>query len=101
MEVFHKINPEHWILSYGFEEKPKTVVGIPCQYETCVKSKSGLYHIWVGVDFNKQLVHIYQEYNCGGEVSRKTFDFSYVDVDEEYDFMIELDTIVSGYVEDL
>ena len=101
MEVFHKDSRvRHWIQDYGFEETSKTVVGLPCQYETCVHSKSGLYCIWVGVDFNKCLVHIYVEYNCGGEVSRNTIDFSYVDVDEEYDFMIELDTIVSGYVED-
>lgn len=101
MEVFHKIiNPEHWILSYGFTEKIKTVIGLPCQYEICVESKSKLFNVWVGVDFKKRLVHIYREYECGGEVNRKTYDFSTVDVDEEYDFMIELDTIVSNYVND-
>ena len=100
MEVFHKVNPEHWILSYGFNEKSKTVIGLPCQYEICVESKSKLFNVWVAVDFNKRLVHIYREYNCGGEVNIKTYDFSNVDVDEEYDFMIELDTIVNDYVED-
>ena len=100
MQVFRKLNPKHWILDYGFEEKSKTVIGIPCQYETCVESKSGLYNIWVGIDFNKYLVHIYEEYNCGGKISNRTFDFCNIDVDEEYDFMIELDTIVSKYVEE-
>ena len=101
MKVFHCNNHRHWIQDYGFDECNRTVIGIPCQYETCVHSKSDLYCIWVGVDFNKQLVHIYVEYNCGGEVSRETIDFSYVDTEEEYDFMVELDEIVSRYVEDL
>ena len=101
MEVFHKVNPEHWILSYGFNEKIKTVIGLPCQYEICVESKSKLFNVWVGIDFKKRLVHIYREYECGGEINRKTYDFSTVDMDEEYDFMIELDTIVSSYVNDI
>lgn len=101
MEVFHKVNPEHWILSYGFNEKPKTVIGLPCQYEICVESKSKLFNVWVGVDFKRQLVHIYREYNCGGKVNEKTYDFSTVDVDEESDFMRELDTIVQIYVNDI
>lgn len=101
MEVFRKINPEHWILSYGFNEKTKTVIGLPCQYEICVESKSKLFNVWVGVDFKKRLVHIYREYNCGGKVNEKTYDFSTVDVDEESDFMRELDTIVKTYVNDI
>ena len=100
MKHFHKKDRRHWITTYGFEEDTKTVIGLPCQYETCLHSNSGIYCVWVGVDFNKQLVHIYVEYSCGGEVSRETLDFSYVDTDEEYDFMIELDTIISKYVED-
>jgi hypothetical protein len=101
MEVFHKVNPEHWILSYGFSEKSKTVIGLPCQYEICIESKSKLFNVRVGVDFKKRLVHIYREYNCGGEVNRKTYDFSTVDVDEESDFMKELDAIVNIYVDDI
>ena len=101
MKVFHRNNHRHWIQDYGFDECNRTVIGIPCQYETCVHSKSDLYCIWVGVDFNKQLVHIYVEYACGGEVERDTLDFSYVDTEEEHDFMIELDTIVNEYVERL
>lgn len=101
MKVFYKINPEHWILSYGFEEKPKTVVGIPCQYEICIESNSKIFNVWVGIDFKKRLVHIYREYNCGGEVNRKTYDFGTIDVEEESDFMRELDTIVSLYVNDI
>jgi hypothetical protein len=101
MEVFHKVNPEHWILSYGFNEKSKTVIGLPCQYEICIESKSKLFNVRVGVDFKKRLVHIYREYNCGGEVNRKTYDFSTVDVDEESDFMKELDAIVNIYVDDI
>ena len=73
---------------------------MPCQYEKCITSESGLYNTWVGVDFNKQLVHIYVEYECGGEVNIATIDFSNVDVDEEYDFMQELDAIIDMYMED-
>ena len=69
-------------------------------YEKCITSESGLYNTWVGVDFDKRLVHIYVEYECGGEVNRATIDVSYVDVDDEYDFMQELDNIIDMYVED-
>ena len=99
MKYFHIKEPKHWIVDYGFEECSKTVTGLSCQYEIYLASKSGLYSIWVGVDFKKQLVNLYVEYNCGGEVARETIDFSYVDTDEEYDFMIELDTVISKYME--
>ena len=100
MKHFHKTDTSHWITSYGFTEETRTVIGLPCQYEKCITSESGLYNTWVGIDFNNRLVHIYVEYECGGEVNRATIDFSYVDVDEEYDFMIELDTIIDTYMED-
>ncbi len=101
MKVFHKKGSKHWLQDYGFDECNRTVIGLPCQYETCVHSASDLYCIWVGVDFNKQLVHIYIEYDCGGEVSKETIDFSYVDTEDEYDFMVELDEIVSIYVDEM
>lgn len=100
MKHFHKTDKSHWITSYGFTEETETVIGLPCQYEKCITSESGLYNTWVGVDFNKRLVHIYVEYECGGEVSRATIDVSYVDVDDEYNFMQELDNIIDMYVED-
>ena len=99
MKHFHKTDKSHWIISYGFTAETKTVIGLPCQYEKCITSESGLYNIWVGVDFNKRLVHIYVEYKCGGEVHKATIDVSYVDMYEEYDFMQELDNIIDMYVE--
>lgn len=97
MKYFHTKNPRHWIQDYDFDECNKTVIGLPCQYEACLHSNSGLYCIWVGVHFNRQLVHIYVEYNCGGEVAQETIDVSYVDVEEKHDFMIELDALVDEY----
>ena len=99
MKYFHIKDPKHWITDYGFEEETKTVVSLPCQYEICLPSESGLYRIWVGVDFKRQLAHIYVEYNCGGEVAKETIDLSYVDTEEADDFMTELDTIISKYME--
>ena len=99
MKYFHIKESRHWITEYGFEECSKTAVGLPCQYEIYMPSKSGLYSIWVGVNFKRQLVHIYVEYNCGSEVARDIIDVSYVDTEEEYDFMVELDTLVSKYME--
>ena len=98
MKIFHKRNLNHWILEYGFNEEYQTVIGIPCQYETCLAYST--YNLWVGIDFHKRLVHIYQEYECGGEISRRTFNFSHVDMDNEYDFITELDTIVNEYMEE-
>lgn len=100
MKHFHKTGSRHWITSYGFTEETKTVIGLQCQYEKCITSESGLYTTWVGIDFNKCLVHVYVEYECGGEVNRATINVSYVDVEEEYDFMQELDNIIDMYVED-
>lgn len=100
MKHLHKTDTSHWITSYGFTEETKTVSGLPCQYEKCITSESGLYNTWVGVDFNKRLVHIYVEYECGGEVNMATIDFSNVDMDEECDFMTELDAIIDMYMED-
>jgi hypothetical protein len=99
MKYFHIKESKHWITNYGFEECDKTVIGLTCQYEKYLPSESGLYTVWVGVDFKRQLVHIYVEYGCGGEVAKETIDFSYVDTEEEYDFMTELDTIISKYME--
>ena len=101
MEVFHKDSRvRHWIQDYGFEETSKTVIGLPCQYETCVHSKSGLYCIWVGVDFDNLLVHLYVEYDCGGEVNRDTISLEDIDVDDEEAFMSKLEDMISRYVED-
>lgn len=99
MKHFHIKEPRHWIQDYGFDECDKTVIGLPCQYETCLYTESGLYCVWVGVDFKKQLVHIYKEFECGGEVARDTIDVSYVDTEESYDFMIELDALIDEYME--
>lgn len=100
MKVFHK-NTEvrHWLQDYGFDKESHTILCQPCQFETCILSESGLYSIWVGVDFNSLLVHIYVEYDYGGEVTRHTADFSDVDVDHEETFMQALEELVSYYLE--
>lgn len=100
MKYFHIKEPRHWIMEWGFEECSKTVIGLPCQYEICLPSESGLYRIWVGIDFKRQLVHIYVEFNCGGEVAKETIDVSYADIEEEHDFMEELDILISKYMEE-
>lgn len=64
-----------------------------------IERYDGLYSIWVGVDFNSLLIHIYVEYDCGGEVTRHTADFSDVDVDHEEPFMKALEELVSYYLE--
>lgn len=100
MKYFHKKEYRHWIQDYGFEEEIKTVIGLPCQYEKCVESKSGLYCIWIGVDFDNLLVHLYVEYDCGGEVNRDTISLEDIDVDNEDSFMQALEDMISRYVED-
>jgi hypothetical protein len=100
MKYFHREEQKHWITEYGFEECTATVVGLPCQYEACLWHNSGLYNTWVGVDFNKQLVHIYKEYLSGGEIVRETIDVSYVDTEDEHSFMTELDALVEKYLAD-
>lgn len=100
MKVFHKeTEVRHWLQDYGFDKESHTVLGQPCQFETCIQSESGLYSIWVGVDFDSLLVHIYVEYDCGGEVTRHTADFSDVDVDHEELFMEALEELVGHYLE--
>ena len=100
MKVFHKnVEVHHWLQDYGFDKESHTVLGQPCQFEKCIPSESGLYSIWVGVDFNSLLVHIYVEYDCGGAVTRHTADFSDVDVDHEETFMQALEELVSYYLE--
>lgn len=99
MKYFHKKEYRHWIQDYGFEEEIKTVIGLPCQYEKCVESKSGLYCIWIGVDFDNLLVHLYVEYDCGGEVNRDTISLEDIGVDNEDSFMQALEDMISRYVE--
>lgn len=100
MKVFHKSTEvRHWLQDYGFEKETHTVLGQPCQFEKCISSELGLYCIWVGVDLNSLLVHIYVEYDCGGEATRHTADFSNVDVDHEEPFMRALEELVSYYLE--
>ena len=100
MKVFHKeYAHRHWLEDYGFDKCSRTVLGQPCQYETCVHSNDGLYCIWVGVNFNALEVYIYVEYECGGEVYRDTIDISDIDVDSEDTFIQVLDDTVSYYVE--
>ena len=100
MRYFHKKEHKHWIMDYGFEEETKTVIGLPCQYEKCICSKSGLYCIWIGVDFDNLLVHLYVEYDCGGEVSRDAISLEDIDMDDENAFMQALEDMISMYVED-
>jgi hypothetical protein len=98
MKVFCKnTEARHWLQDYGFNKESCTVIGQPCQYEKCIDT--GLYCFWVGVDFDSLLVHTYVEYDCGGEVTRYTADFSDVDVDHEDSFMEALDKLISTYIE--
>lgn len=100
MKHFHKKEYKHWITNYGFEEDNKSIDGLPCQYEILMHSNS-CRPVWVAVDFNKQLVHIVKELDSlARNVLRETIDVSYTDTEEEYDFMIELDTLVDKYMED-
>ena len=100
MKVFHKeFEHRHWLEDYGFDKCARTVLGQPCQYETCVHSNNDLYCIWVGVNFDALEVYIYVEYECGGEVCRYTVDLSDIDVDNENELMQVLDDAVSYYVE--
>ena len=100
MKIFHKeTEVRHWLQDYGFDRESHTVLGQPCQFEKCILSELGLYSIWVGVDFNSLQVYIYVEYECGGEVTRHTADFSDVDVDREEPFMEALEELVSYYLE--
>jgi hypothetical protein len=100
MKVFNKSTEvRHWLQDYGFDKESHTVLGQPCQFETCIQSESGLYSIWVGVDFDSLLVQIYVEYDCGGELTRHTADFSDVDVDHEEPFMEALEELVGHYLE--
>lgn len=98
MKYFHLEEPKHWITNYGFEECNKTVIGLPCQYETCLSTNSGLYDLWIGIDFNSLLAHIYIEYYCGGEIYRGEIDLSNIDVEDESEFMEELDTLIDEYM---
>lgn len=100
MRYFHKKEHKHWIMDYGFQEETETVVGLPCQYETCICSKSSLYYIWVGVDFDNLLVHLYIEYECGGEVSRDTISLEDIDVNNENAFMQALADMITTFVEE-
>jgi hypothetical protein len=100
MKYFYKKEHRHWIQDYGFEEETKTVIGLPCQYERCVYSESDLYCIWIGIDFDNLLVHLYVEYECGGEVSRDTISLEDVDIDDEQEFMSKLEAMISRYMED-
>ena len=100
MKYFQKRESRHWIQDYGFEETNRTVIGLPCQYETCTYSKSGLYCIWIGVDFDNLDVHLYIEYKCGGEVYRSSISCEDIDVDDEDEFMSKLEDLISGYMED-
>ena len=100
MKVFHKeYEHRHWLEDYGFDKCARTVLGQPCQYETCVHSKDDLYCIWVGVNFDALEVYIYVEYECGGEVYRDTLDISDINVGNESKFMQMLDDEVSRYAE--
>ena len=52
MKIFNKnVEVRHWLQDYGFDKESHTVLGQPCQFEKCIPSESGLYSIWVGVDF--------------------------------------------------
>lgn len=98
MKVFNRDSKyHHWILDYGFITNTKTVIGEPCQFESCISTN--LYCIWVGVDFEHLLIHIYVEYDCGGEVERDTIDCSDINVDNETLFMEYLDNLIYTYVE--
>ena len=99
MKYFYKKESKHWIEDYGFEKCIKTITGLPCQYEISLPTNSGLYYLWIGIDFDSLQAHIYLEYCCGGEVYSGDIDLSDIDVEDESEFMTELDKLIDEYME--
>ena len=99
MKHFSKQEPSrHWITQYGFSNEFSSVIGLHCQYETCIHSDNNLYCLWLSIDFARSEAHVYVEYDCGGEVSRDTINLSHIDINDESILMPILDEIVDEYL---
>ena len=102
MENFDKKN-DHWILKYGFEYTKNMV----SSQEKTKGYERFYYHgedngycAWVGISFEKRIVYLSNEYDCGGFCD--VFDFecfpSNLDKDDEHGFIYWLDDIASDYI---
>lgn len=89
----------HWIQEYGFETVNHFVTGENCQFEYVIKTPDELHYIWLGIDRDHLIIHVYVEYDCGGEVERDHIDISDWNVDNEESFMDSLEDLLSGYME--
>ena len=99
MKYFSKQGPNrHWLTLYGFSNEVSSIIGMPCQYETCIHDDNDLYSLWLSIDFARFEAHVYVEFDCGGEVSRDTISLSHIDMNDESQLMPLLDEIVDEYL---
>lgn len=50
--------------------------------------------LWITVDFNHKKVHLYNEFECGGELSRSKIDIPDEIIDDEDAFIKWLDAYI-------
>ncbi len=55
-----------WLIEQGFEERSgaKGEEGL-----TKVYLKGKIYYAWVTIDLKRKIIHVYEEYDCGGCIS--------------------------------
>lgn len=100
MKYFKKTDiSHHWIQKYGFDAVNSFVTGEFCQFECPIKTPDEFHYVWLGIDFENLIIHVYVEYDCGGEIERDHIDISDWSVDNEDKFMDSLENLLSEYIE--
>ena len=88
------IKSDNYLVNYGFK------YGInsgPCGesgYTNTFIHANGSECLWITVDFNHKKVHLYNEFECGGELSRSKIDIADEIIDDEDAFIKWLDAYI-------
>ena len=89
------IKSDNYLVNYGFK------YGInsgPCGesgYTNTFIHANGSECLWITVDFNHKKVHLYNEFECGGVLSKYDIDIpDDIDINDETDFIKWLDEYI-------
>lgn len=88
------VKTDNFLTKYGFKYGESSGPCGESGYTNTLRHANSSECLWVTVDFKKRKVHLYNEFDCGGMLSRRTIDIPDNIVDDEDDFIEWLDEYI-------
>ena len=88
-------NTNHFLTKYGFTYGPHSGPQGESGYTNTFNHEHDTECLWVTVDLNANVVHFYNEFECGGLLSQYSIDIpENIDTDDETEFIEWLDEYI-------